>query len=171
FTDNENSLQRFWNACKRSLEFLQREIYRFPLRVCFFHRFLADPRHELSRLMAFFPLELEAAQFDTEVAKKKLCGRRNPTTSGLSLSYGDPKTWDKSKPVSPKSVANRTGQLDKFRTNLGKHPLGREMLGLHNTITELQGGALFDDDEIAACFFLQFRKLSNSAVKSADQLE
>src|SRR6266480_3065291 len=72
FTDNENSLQRFWNACKRSLEFLQREIYRFPLRVCFFHRFLADPRYELSRLMAFFPLELEAAQFDTEVAKKKL---------------------------------------------------------------------------------------------------
>ena len=157
----QGRLQGFWHKMEAFYNIIQSQIYRFPLRVCIFHRFLVNPRYELSRLMAFFPLELEATQFDIEVAEKKMHNRGQSTTDRLWPSYGDPKAWDKSKPVSLNSVADRTRQVAQFRTTFGEHPLGRRMLRLHNCVTNLQNAALFDDDEIAARFFLEFGELSD----------
>jgi hypothetical protein len=155
FGDHEDSVARFWMEARRSFQFLHREIYRFPFRISFFHRFLADPKHELSRLMAFFPVELEASQFDAESARKK------------GLRGGDPKAWDRSKAVSPSSVTDRSGKFEEFRTRFANHPAGSQMLRIHHCITKLQRAALFDDDEICARLFLEFRKLPTLPTKSA----
>lgn len=161
----ERGLQNFWNKMEGSFSLVHKEIYRFPFRIAFFHHFLNNPRYELSRLMAFFPFDLEETQFDIKNALKKIIDRGGSTTEGLAMSYGDPKTWDAKKSVSPSSVTDRSEKIGEFKTLFSKHPAGRQMLQVHDYITELQKTHIFDDDEIVSRFFLQFRKISNSISK------